>query len=99
MKYSVIAEELMKYGFSKNNYGSPEATIENYNIAFVEHPFYHVIVYSRKNDSNRTLYVPGDIKLPKACDINDVLFVIESLVKGESEDKIILEIYERLHRL
>lgn len=69
MDYDVIADELVKKGFIRNSYGSPEKTIGSMNVAFVEHPFYHVIMYSKISTDNRTVYTPGEIKLPKKCDL------------------------------
>ena len=89
MEYDIIVEELVKQGFLKNGYGSPQKTIGNYNITFVDNPFYHVIMYSRKSENARTLYTPSEIKLPKICNIDDVLFVIDRLVKGASNNEIV----------
>jgi len=84
MNYEIISEQLVKKGFLKNSYGSPKKTIKNFNIAFVEHPFYHIIMYSLQNEDSRTLLVPSKIKLPKTCDIDDVLFAIDNLIQGVS---------------
>lgn len=83
MEYKTIAEELKKNGFVENKYGSPEKTIGQMKVAFVDHPFYHVILYSRKSEDGRTIYTPGEIKLPKKCDINDVKYVIDSLERSK----------------
>jgi hypothetical protein len=95
MEYEVICKHLLNKGFVKNSLGSVIKAINGYKIAFVEHPFYHVIIYSYA-DKNK-LIEPGDIKLPKKCDINDVEYVIDKLVQGVDSNIIVMDIFERLN--
>lgn len=97
MEYKIIAEELVKNGFTIDSFGCPEKTIGNIHIIFSEHPIYHVVMFSRESENGRTLHIPADIKLPKKCDTDDVIYVIDSLVQGMENDEIVFEIFKRLN--
>ncbi len=95
MDYSIIANYLIETrGFVENSFGSVEKTIKNFHFTFVEHPFYHVIMYSQSRENN-TIFVPSDIKLPTNCDIDDVLSVIDKLLEGIDEDIIVMENFKK----